>query len=227
MRVLRGGLAEPEADAEHTTALLEAAVEADEPALRVWRPPKQLAFGRRDGRADGYGAAREIAASNGFPPRERRTGGRAVAYTGTTVSFALAVPIEDVRVGLAERYDEAAMAVQRALWRLGVPAQQGEPDEAFCPGNHSLSWRGKVAGLAQRVQRGVALVGGIVVVDGHEAIADVLEPVYAALEVPFDPDTVGSVERAGGRADPDEVVEALEEALVDGRPVEVETVEGG
>ena len=224
MRVIRGRLEAPAADSERTTQLLEAAAETGEPALRVWRPPKQLAFGRRDSRAEGYQAAREAAAERGFPPRERRTGGRAVAYTGTTVSFALFVPIDDVRVGMRERYDDAAMAVQRALWRLGVPAQQGEPPDAFCPGNHSLSWRGKVAGLAQRVQRGVALVGGIVVVDGHEAIAEVLEPVYAALEVPFDPDTVGSVERAGGRADPDEVVETLEAALVDGRAVEVETV---
>lgn len=224
MRVLRGRLEDPSADDERTTELLEAAVDADEPALRVWRPPRQLAFGRRDARAPGYDAAREIAAEQGFPPRERRTGGRAVAYTGTTVAFALATPIEDVRSGLGERYDAAAMAVQRALWRLGVPAQQGEPPDAFCAGNHSLSWRGKVAGFAQRVQRGVALVGGIVIVDGHEAIAEVLEPVYAALEVPLDPDTVGSVERAGGRADPDEVVEVLEEALVDGR--KVETLEG-
>lgn len=224
MRVLRGGLAEPEADAERTTELLEAVLEADEPALRVWQPPKQCAFGRRDARAAGYGAAREAAAERGFPPRERRTGGRAVAYTGSTVAFALATPIEDVRSGLDQRYDAATMAVQRALWRLGVPAQQGEPPDAFCAGNHSLSWRGKLAGLAQRVQRGVAMVGGVVVVDGHAAIAEVLEPVYDALEVPFDPDTVGSVERAGGRADPDEVLEVLEEALVDGREVEVEHV---
>jgi lipoate-protein ligase A len=223
MRVLRGRLAEPEADDERTAALLERAVD-DEPALRVWQPPKQCSFGRRDARAPGYAAARDIATEHGFPPRERRTGGRAVAYTGSTVAFALATPIEDVRSGLDERYDGAAMAVQRALWRLGVPAQQGEPAEAFCAGNHSLSWRGKIAGLAQRVQRGVALVGGIVIVDGHQAIAEVLEPVYAALEVPLDPDTVGSIERAGGRADPDEVLEVLEETLVDGREVEVESV---
>ena len=224
MRVLRGRRDDPADDDELTGALLERAREAEEPGLRVWRPPRQVSFGRRDARAPGYGAARDHADSAGYPPRERRTGGRPVAYTGTTVAFALAVPIDDVRVGLAERYDEAAMAVQRALWRLGVPAQQGEPPDAFCPGNHSLSWRGKIAGLAQRVRRGAALVGGVVVVDGHEAIAAVLEPIYEALEVPFDPDSVGSVERAGGRADPDEVVATLEEALVDGREVEVETV---
>lgn len=226
MRVLRGRLDDPADDDGRTAEMLERAVAADESALRVWRPPRQLSFGRRDAREPGYSEAREIAAGAGFPPRERRTGGRAVAHTGTTVAFALATPIDDIRVGLGERYDDAAMAVQRALWRLGVPAQQGEPADSFCAGNHSLSWRGKLAGLAQRVTRGAALVGGVVIVDGHDAIADVLEPVYGALDVPFDPDTVSSIERAGGRADPDEVVDTIETTLVDGREVEVEDIEG-
>jgi len=226
MRVLHGRLADPAADDEPTAALLARAVAAGEPGLRVWRPPRQCSFGRRDARAAGYDDARRLADEAGFPPRERRTGGRPVAYTGTTVAFALATPIDDVRVGLGERYDDAAMAVQRALWRLGVPAQQGEPPGAFCPGNHSLSWRGKLVGLAQRVTRGAALVGGVVIVDDHVAIAEVLEPVYERLELPFDPDAVGSIERAGGRADPDEVVEAVTAALLGEREAEVERVGG-
>ncbi len=225
MRALRGRLDDPAADDEHTGDLLDRAVEDGEAGLRVWRPPRQLSFGRRDAREPGYAAARELAADRGYPPRERRTGGRAVAYTGTTVAFALATPVDDVRAGLGQRYDDAAMAVQRALWRLGVPAQQGEPPDAFCAGNHSLSWKGKVAGLAQRVRRGAALVGGVVLVDGHDAVGAVLEPIYAALEVPFDPDTVGSVALAGGRADPDEVVRTLEDALVADRDVDIEYVE--
>lgn len=224
MRVLRGRRADPAADAEPTADLLDRAVETGEAGLRVWRPPAHCSFGRRDARDPGYDVAREAAASRGFPPRERGTGGRPVAFTGTTVAFALATPIDDVRRGLAARYDDAAMAVQRALWRLGVPAQQGEPPDAFCPGNHALSWKGKLAGLAQRVTRGAALVGGVVLVDGHSAIADVLEPVYDALEVPFDPDSVGSVARAGGRADPDAVVETLETTLVDDHEISVEHV---
>lgn len=224
MRVLRGRRDDPADDDELTATLLEQAVSADETGLRVWRPPRQLSFGRRDTREPGYPDAREVALEQGFPPRERRTGGRPVAYTGTTVAFAMATPIEDMRVGLGERYDDAAMAVQRALWRLGVPAQQGEPADSFCPGNHSLSWQGKLAGLAQRVVRDAALVGGVVVVDGHAAIAEVLDPVYTALDLPFDPDAVGSIERADGRADPDEVVDVLEEVLIGDREVDVDDV---
>jgi len=37
----------------------------------------------------------------------------------------------------------------------------------------------------------------------------VLDPVYDALGVPFDPDTVGSVSTAGGPDDPERVIDAL------------------
>jgi lipoate-protein ligase A len=225
MRVLRGRLEDPAADRDRTAEMLQRVVEADEPALRVWQPPKQLSFGRRDARANGYDTARETAIEYGYPPHERQTGGHAVAYTGSTVAIARAAPIDEFRSGLDERYEAATKAVQRALWRLGVPAQRGEPADTFCPGNHSLSWRGKIAGLAQRVQRDAALVGGIVVVDGHQSIAAVIQPVYEALGLPFDPDSVGSIERTGGRAEPDEVVETLCDTMVDDRAVEVESVD--
>jgi len=178
----------------------------------------------------GFQAARKAAEAAGFPPNERQTGGRAVAYTGTTVAVAHARPNADFRTGVGERYEETLQAIQRALWRLDVPAQQGEPADAFCPGGHSLQWKGKIAGVAQRVKKDVALVGAVVVVDDHGAIADVLAPVYDALDVPFDPDSVGSVERAGGRADPDAVVEEVEAVFLevqglDEGDAEVEEVE--
>jgi len=231
MRVLRGRADDLEADRSVTAGMVERTRETGVPSLRVWRPHRQLAFGRRDAREPGYGRAREAAAEALFPPVVRSAGGRAVAYTGTTVAVAHARPNADFRTGVGERYEETLQAVQRALWRLGVPAQQGEPARAFCPGGHSLRWKGKVAGVAQRVRMDVALVGAVVVVDDHEAIADVLDSVYDALEVPFDPDTVGSVERAGGRADPDAVVEEVEAVFLEVQgleesDVEVDLVEG-
>lgn len=225
MRVLRGRAADRTADRERTAELVDWVADAREPGLRVWRPHRQLAFGRRDARAEDYQRAREIAIDHGYPPVERSTGGRAVAYTGTTAAFARCQPIEDIRVGLADRYEDAIRTVQRALWRLGVPAQRGEPPDAFCPGAHSLQWRGKIVGVAQRVRSGVALVGGVVIVRDHEAIADVLTPIYDALDVPFDPASVGSIERAGGQADPDTVVDTIEEAFVDDHDARVERVD--
>ncbi|WP_132058143.1 lipoate--protein ligase family protein [Halorussus amylolyticus] len=224
MRVLRGRADSPNADRNATAAMLERTAATGEAAIRVWRPHRQLAFGRRDSRADGYDVAKRVARATGFDPVERSVGGRAVAYTGNTVAFAHAVPLDDMRVGMDERYDETTRAVQRALWRLGVPALRGEPEASFCAGDYSLQRDGKLVGVAQRVRKNAALVSGVVVVRDHEEIADVLDPVYAALDVPFDRGSVGSVEKAGGDADPETVVRTVEELLVGDRDTEVVAV---
>ena len=221
MRVLRGRAATRDADREVVTRLLERAAEQEEPAVRVWRPYRQLAFGRRDARADDFDVAKKVADACEFPPVERSVGGRAVAYTGNTVAFARVTPLADMRVGMDERYEETTQAVQRALWRLGAPVVRGEPEASFCPGDYSLQRDGKLAGVAQRVRKGAALVSGVVVVRDHEEIAGVLDPVYAALDVPFDPESVGSAAKAGGDGDPENVARTIEELLVGDEETEV------
>ena len=52
-------------------------------------------------------------------------------------------------------------------------------------------------------------MGGVVVVSGGERIRDVLVPVYDALEVPWLPETVGSVEEEVGGAEYEAVAEAI------------------
>ena len=158
-------------------------------------------------------------------PEHERIGGRAVAYTGTTVAFARTEAVDDVRSGIDERYDRATADVRRALEAVGVDAAEGEPPDSFCPGTHSLSADGKIVGLAQRVQKGVALVAGVCVVRDAGAIADVLSAVYPALGVPFDRSSVGSVADAGGDADPDAVCRALEWELA-GDAFDVEYLRG-
>ncbi|KTG08778.1 lipoate--protein ligase [Haloprofundus marisrubri] len=222
MRVVRGRASDRDADREVTATLLEDVAETGVPALRVWSPARQMAFGRRDTRADGYDAAREAAEERGYPAIERSVGGRAVAYTGTTLAFAHARPVEDMRRGLDERYDDAVATVIRGLETVGVDAERGEPPDSFCPGAHSVQSAGKIAGIAQRVRKGAALVSGCVLVADHEEISGVLEPVYEALSVPFDPGSVGSVARAGGDGDAETVARALESAFVDGRERTVE-----
>jgi lipoate-protein ligase A len=221
MRVLRGRAADRDADRARTAAMLDRTAETGVPALRVWTPGRQVAFGRRDTREEGYERAREAAASHGFPTVERSVGGRVVAYTDSTLAFAHAVPVGDERAGLDARYEGATNAVLRALRDLGVTAWRGEPEASFCPGAHSVQRDGKLVGVAQRVRQGAALVSGIVVVDDADEIAAVLAPVYDALDLPFDPDSVGSVARAGGPSDPDEVARALEAVFVGDREVEV------
>ncbi|MDS0281955.1 lipoate--protein ligase family protein [Haloarcula onubensis] len=215
MRLLRGRASDHERDHERTRQMVERVADDAEPALRVWTPHRQVAFGRRDRRAEGYDRARAAASERGYVVLEREVGGRAVAYTGSTVAFALAEPTTDEDIG--DRYDRVSGAVRRALAAVGVAARDGEPPDSFCPGAHSLQADGKLVGIAQRVHRDAALTAGVVVVRDHDAIGDVLAPVYEALAVPFDPASVGSVARAGG--DTAGLVDALATELVGSRPV--------
>jgi lipoate-protein ligase A len=225
MRVFRGEFATPAADREPTADLLASAADGI-PAARVAAPPRQVAFGRRDVRESGFERAKRAAREAGFPTVERDVGGRAVAYTGSTLSFGVAVPTGGGRGSIDSRYETATATLRDALRDLGADVVRGEPPDAFCPGDHSLrvaggtdaSTGGKVAGLAQRVRADAALVAGVIVVSAAdpEPIARVTEPVYDALGVPFDPESVGSVASAGGPDDPDAVARAVEAAFVEG-----------
>lgn len=214
MRAFDGRAEDIDADRELTQAMFEFTRETGEPAVRAWTPHRQVAFGRRDARADGYESAKRVAEGRGFPAVERSVGGRAVAYTGSTVAFARAEPTDGQEV--QQRYARTTADLQVAFRRLGVRARPGEPPESFCSGSHSLQADGKLAGLAQRVTSERALVAGIVLTRDADAVADVLVPVYGALDVPFDPASVGSIERAGGESEPATVANEVERALVEG-----------
>ncbi|PCR91743.1 lipoyl protein ligase domain-containing protein [Natrinema ejinorense] len=236
MRVFRGRAPSIERDREASRTLLSIAADG-EPAVRVWTPHRQVAFGRRDTRLEGYHRAREAARERGFPPIERDVGGRAVAYDGeTTLAFARAEPIADLRIGSTERYERATSALEEALRSLGLEPIRGEPEESFCPGTHSLSVtdatadgrrQRKVVGLAQRVRQDAALVAGIVLVANREAVTGVLEGVYDSLAVPLDAATVGTVADAGGPSEPAPVRSTIENALIgDATDVSAERIDG-
>ena len=103
--------------------------------------------------------------------------------------------------------------MRQALADLGVDAARGEPDAAYCPGDHSLRADGKLAGLAQRVTASGALVSGVLYVADRDVLADVLADVYACLDYPFDPSSVGTVADAGGEGCFERVEAALTEHL--------------
>lgn len=226
VRVYRGRADDPMTDAKITAELLDRTTETSVPTVRVWQPHRQVAFGRRDSHANGYEAATDAAEDYGYHTVDRRVGGRAVGYTGRTLAVAHAVPIEDIRRGMCDRYSATSQLLIDVLSDLGAEIIRGEPTDAYCPGSHSVSGvdaagepRGKLAGLAQRVQSGAALVSGcLTVAEADESeLQAVLGPVYRFLNVPFDPDSVGSVSAAGGPEDPAVVSRAIEDALVDSR----------
>jgi lipoate-protein ligase A len=172
--------------------------EDGERRVRVWRPSPQVAFGRRDTVSSSYDKARGVASDAGYATTVRNVGGRAVVHAGETVAFAVAAPVEDPRVGLRDRYEDAVCATREALESAGVETWCGEPEPSFCPGEASLRTDGgKVAGIAQRVTREAALVSGVVTVGNVGETARLLSSVYGALGVPFDPSTVAGVGERG------------------------------
>lgn len=238
VHLIRGCPEKIDTDRELTGELTGIAGETGEPALRVWIPPRQLAFGRRDSNEDGFPEAKAAANRRGFPPVERSVGGRAVAYDGeTTVAFAYAVPVVNPRHGIDDRYGFAVERLEAALRATGAAVRQGEPPGSFCPGEHSLQVAqidgpgksdgseeiqgGKIAGIAQRVTVDSALVSGVVLVRDSDELREVLAAVYGRLEATFDPDSVGSVAAAEGTPDPQNVIDEIESAFLAGRSATV------
>jgi len=225
MHLRRGRAADPASDRAATDALVGTVAETREPGLRVWYPHRHVAFGRRDARTEEYDRARSIARDRGFPPLERAVGGRAVAFTGTVLAFVYAEPADASEPGVDSRYERGSRTLTAALGDCGAEVHRGEPADSFCPGTHSLQTDGgKVAGLAQRVRRDVAVVGGVVLVDDGAAVASVLEPVYDALDVPFDPASVGCLAGSARGLDPATVRDRVEAAFVGDRAPAVRSV---
>lgn len=171
------------------------------PVLRLHVPGALVAFGRSDRAHPGYPQAVRAALANGFGAVERLAGGRAAVFHEHTIAFALATPETDAKAGIETRFSEIARVIVDALESLGIDARIGEVPGEYCPGRWSVNVGGKVKvmGVGQRLVRGAAHVGGVVVVDDGERIRDVLIPVYRALEIDWDPRTTGALaDRAPG-----------------------------
>jgi lipoate-protein ligase A len=103
----------------------------------------------------------------------------------------------------------------------------GEVAGEYCPGEHSVNARGtaKLAGIGQRLIKGGAHLGAVVVVAGSDRIRDVLVPVYGALELEWDPSTVGSIEDELGTAELVDAEAAILEQLAARYAVEEEPLD--
>jgi lipoate-protein ligase A len=206
----------PALDTAFSRALLDlvAAGEAPE-TFRLYRPDDVLAFSGVDAAAPGFAAAVAAARAAGFAAALRLAGGRAAVFHAETLAFAWTIPAPDPREGIRARFEALADLVAAALRRLGVDARVGEVPGEYCPGEHSVNARGatKLMGVGQRVIRGAAHVGGVVVVGGSDRVRAALGPVYAAMGVAWRPETAGSVADEIGPVTPDEVAAALDTEL--------------
>ena len=226
IEVMRKGFPEPEEmDTAVSHAVLRLVAQGELPeTLRLHRPAAVVAFGPRDRVASGFDRAVVAARAHGFGAIERLAGGRAAVFHPGTLAFSWAVPDPSPREGIRPRFDEVAAILAEAIRSLGVDARIGEVPGEYCPGEHSINARGrtKLVGVGQRVLAGAAHVGGVVVVEGSDRIRDVLLPVYEALDLEWDPATVGSVSDEV----PGTTIEDVEAAVLDAFAARFELVDG-
>jgi lipoate-protein ligase A len=94
------------------------------------------------------------------------------------------------------RFIEFGELLAGALRTVGVDARLGPVPGEYCPGEFSINdGRGhKLVGTAQRLVHGAWLFGTVILVTDPEPVRDVLIPVYEALELDWNPHTVGAVQ---------------------------------
>ena len=192
--------------------------------LRIARPGTTVAFAKRDAVSFGYDAAVRAAREQSFEATLRLAGGRAAVFHDGTMEIGHAVPDAEPRAGIHERFRQTAGRLARALATLGVDARVGEVVGEYCPGRYSVNARGaaKLAGIGQRLVGGGSHTGVVLVVEGEERINAVLEPVYSALGLGWEPAVTGSVRTE----EPSATWEGVAEALVAEFAREYELVEG-
>ncbi len=188
------------------------------PTALLWTSSRYIGATHPETRLPGFSTATRLAEEAGFPVLVRNSGGGAVAANVGSISFSLTSPVEDLRRGLYERYAEGAELIASALGRLGVAAEDGEVKGEFCPGAYSVRSGGhagfKVAGLAQRVTRRAARMEALILVEKTAELRGILEPFYAALRLPFRPESVADLPGTGVPQAVKALVDTVEERYV-------------
>jgi lipoate-protein ligase A len=195
--------------------------------LRLYEPDDVVVFSLLDARRPGFRAACAVAAELGCGAVIRLAGGHAALFHRGCLAFSWAVPDASERDGIERRFEAVSRWLAASLRTLGVDARVGEVPGEYCPGAHSVNARGRVKlmGVGQRVVRGAAHVGGVVVVRDGARVREVLEPVYRALELPWDPATAGAVEDEAGALAVEDVRRAVLAELAARRPWQSEEID--
>ncbi|MBC7517509.1 MAG: lipoate--protein ligase family protein [Microbacteriaceae bacterium] len=183
--------------------------------VRAYRPEPTVAFSRKESLLPGFAAALTAAASFGFTPVIRPTGGRAVAMDQSCLVIDVIDPMPRRHEGHRLAYARVAGALATALESLGVDARVGEVSGEFCPGEFSVNARGvvKVVGISQRVISGARLVSAMVAIEQPGVLPAVLAEVNRELDFAWRIETFGSVATEVGAVDFSAVSEALQNSL--------------
>lgn len=215
VELLRGPVTDddPAYEMAATHALLRRASRGElDSALRVFRPSRMVAFGRRDTNRPGFAAAAKACRDAGFVPVVRASGGRAVACTTATLVVDHVQRDPGSLGGMDARFEDYGAMLADVLADFGIDARVGEVPGEYCPGAHSVNARGtvKLIGTAQRMVRDAWLFSSVVIVDDAPLLQPLLRKVYDALELPFDTSSVGSVSAEA----PGVTIDVLEQAFI-------------
>lgn len=193
--------------------LLRAAEGVVSESFRLHVPGRVVAFGKHDTLTAGYHEAVAAARDRGFHAVERLAGGRAAVFHELTLSFSWTIPDADPTSGVTPRFEMLADLVVAAFARLGIAAEVGEVPGEYCPGRYSVHHRGKtkLMGVGQRLTRGAAHIGGVIVVGGADLVNEALSEVYPLLGTSFDPAVTGSLQDV----DPSITLDAVRNAVLD------------
>ena len=185
---------------------------AQPPTLRLYVPGREVAFGKRDTVTPQYPDAVAAARAAGFASVQRLAGGRAAVFTEDTIAFSLALPDPDPRVTIYTRFDHITQMIVTTFARLGIASAVGELPGEYCPGQYSVhhEHRIKLMGVGQRLAKRGAHIGGVITVNRPEVIRRALVPVYQALQLDWDPDTVGTLGDVQTGITNGQVISALE-----------------
>jgi lipoate-protein ligase A len=197
LRLISDRFDPPALDTAVSSAILHRVASGEDPAtLRLWSPRRAVAFGRQDRVRPGYRDAVAAVAALGFIPIERLAGGRAAVFHEGTLAFSWAIPEPRVRETIAERFAMVSGLVARSFAALGLDARIGEVPGEYCPGEWSVNLGGtrKVMGVGQRLVRGAAHLGGVIVVSDADLVNRPLVAAYHALDYPWVPAATGALD---------------------------------
>ncbi len=156
-----------------------------------------VAFGKHDTSARHFADAVRTASTHGFEPTVRIAGGRAAVFHEATIRFGYTHAVPDSAVGMHDRFRWMSGLIVETIGAWGIHAEIGEIPGEYCPGEYSVHiGRKKVMGLGQRLTKGAAHIGGVIVLDGVDRINEVLQPIYEQLQIPMDPSATGSLRDA-------------------------------
>lgn len=162
-------------------------------------------------RSPGFPGAVQEAQLRGYLAMTRLAGGRAAVFHRGTIAFSWAQAANDPREDITGRFRELSAIVVDALESLGADGRVGELPGEYCAGKFSVNLGGeiKVMGVGQRLIRGAAHVGGVIVVDDSAELRGILGAVYSRLGIQWRPETAGALEDRLRGVSIDGVIEAM------------------